>query len=474
MTLENVFVAVVLIGLVLLVGKLLRRKISVLQRLYLPSSIIGGILALLLGPQVLGALVTAVWSKDAPAAGGIWPEATLQTWSAMPGLLISVVFAGLFLGKKIPNIREIWRKAGPMVAHGQALAWGQYVVGLAVAIFLLTPVWGTSPLAGGLIEIGFEGGHGTAAGLADTFAELGFEDGADLALGLATIGVVAGVLLGTVAINWGIWRGYLSLPDADAKARPDPEAISEHEDREPLPPGATYSDKSVEPLSIHMGFVGLAIGVGWLLLQGVIQLEATLLVPLGWPELMTHIPLFPLAMIGGVIVQIGGERLGYASKIDRKLMNRISGTALDLLIVAAMATLSLAALGAHAGPLVVLAIGGILWNVFGLLVLARLLFPRDWMQYGLANFGQGMGMTVIGLLLVRMSDPKNRTGAMEAFGYKQLLFEPIVGGGLFTAASLPLIHQFGPWAVFIGTAVVMAGWLIFGLATFGRRRGNPQ
>lgn len=38
---------------------------------------------------------------------------------------------------------------------------------------------------GGLIEIGFEGGHGTAAGMADTFADLGFEEGADLALGLA-------------------------------------------------------------------------------------------------------------------------------------------------------------------------------------------------------------------------------------------------------------------------------------------------
>lgn len=56
---------------------------------------------------------------------------------------------------------------------------------------------------------------------------------------------------------------------------------------------------------------------------------------------------------------------------------------------------------------------------------------------------------------------------MEAFGYKQLLFEPIVGGGLFTAASLPLIAQFGAWPVLIGTTLVMACWLGLGLWRFG-------
>jgi glutamate:Na+ symporter, ESS family len=119
------------------------------------------------------------------------------------------------------------------------------------------------------------------------------------------------------------------------------------------------------------------------------------------------------------------------------------------------------------GPFLVLAVGGILWNLFGLMVLARMMFPENWMQNGLANFGQGMGMTVIGLLLVRMSDPHGKAGAMEAFGYKQLLFEPVVGGGLFTAASLPLIHQFGAFPVLAGVTALMIGWFVFGILRFG-------
>ncbi len=72
-----------------------------------------------------------------------------------------------------------------------------------------------------------------------------------------------------------------------------------------------------------------------------------------------------------------------------------------------------------------------------------------------------------------MADPRGRSGAMESFGYKQLLFEPVLGGGLFTAASLPLIAQFGAMPVLIGCSIVMTGWLIFGLLAFRPKKPQP-
>ena len=466
MNLDQLFVAMVLLGLLMLAGKWLRVNVALFGRLFLPSAILGGALALLLGPQGLGTLAELVLGDEAALAGGIFPESTLEIWSGLPGLLISVVFAGLFLGKIIPSPRAIWRRAGPMVAHGQTLAWGQYVVGLTLALLLLTPVFGMSPMSGALIEIGFEGGHGTAAGLADTFRELGFENGADLALALATVGVVAGVLLGTALVNWGVRTGRLEI---EAGEELDTERMAEHDEREKAPRLA--NTRSIDPLSVHLGFFALAIAIGWLILQGLIWVESVT-----WNAgddgvaLMVHIPLFPLAMIGGVLVQVALMRLGHARALDRRLINRISGAALDVLIVTALATLSLQAVGAYIGPLLILAAAGIAWNLFGFLVLAPRIFPKDWFPMGLANFGQGIGMTVIGLLLVRMADPDNRTGTMESFGYKQLLFEPVVGGGLFTALSLPLIFHFGALPVLIGCTVLMLGWLAFGLLAFGPER----
>ncbi|TVS18741.1 MAG: sodium:glutamate symporter [Planctomycetaceae bacterium] len=465
-SLNEAFWAVLIISALLLAGKLVRLRVRIFQTLYLPSSIIAGAIALLLGPEVIGRIARMVAGQEGILANGFFPQPTLDVWSQMPGLLISVVFASLFLGKSIAPPREIWRDAGPMVVHGQIIAWGQYVIGLLLVLLVLEPVWNMNPLAGALIEISFEGGHGTAAGLAETFRELGFESGADLALGLATIGVVAGVLIGTLLVNWAVRRGHLQPPGTTSLD--EQEQLAEHEERESIEAQERADAQMIDPLSVHLGYIAVAIGLGWLLHNGMMFVERLTWVPMGGPELLRHIPLFPLAMIGGVILQIVLERTGRAKRIDRKLINRVSGASLDLLIVSALATISLATLGKYVGPFLVLALAGIAWNVLAFFVLAPRLFKEHWVPYGLANFGQCMGMTVIGLLLIRMSDPGNRTGAMHSFGYKQLLFEPIVGGGLFTAASLPLIAQFGPVAVLVLTAIVMLAWLIFGLVKFGK------
>jgi glutamate:Na+ symporter, ESS family len=79
-------------------------------------------------------------------------------------------------------------------------------------------------------------------------------------------------------------------------------------------------------------------------------------------------------------------------------------------------------------------------------------------------------MTVTGLLLMRVADPPNRSGALEAFGYKQLMFEPVVGGGLFTAASLPLVAEFGAGPVLVACALLLVIWVTVGLTAFRGQR----
>lgn len=472
MNMEQIFYSLILLGILLLTGKFIRRRYNIFRKLFIPASIIGGLLGILAGQQVMGSIAGIFIKKEYWFHDGLFPEQVLQVWSSLPGLLISVVFAALFIGKKIPPLKTIWHKAGPMVAHGQTLAWGQYVIGLSLALFLFTPFWGMSPLSGTLIEISFEGGHGTAAGLGDTFKELGFADGADLALALATVGVVMGTLLGIVLINWGVRSGRIAPPGRINQE--EQEKIAELDEREIQPMDVDKYSAMTEPLSLHLALVGLAIGLGWVLHQGLMFME-NLIPGNNELELMRHVPLFPLAMIGGVFLQILLDRTGYSRHIDRKLINRISGAALDILIIAALATLSLTAISQNLVPFAILAAAGITWNLAGFLILAPLMFPKDWFARGMGNFGQCMGMTVIGLLLMRIVDPDNRTGAMESFGYKQLLFEPVVGGGLFTAASLPLVYHLGPFPVLIFTAVVTLCWLIFGLVYFRpEKKESPE
>jgi glutamate:Na+ symporter, ESS family len=87
------------------------------------------------------------------------------------------------------------------------------------------------------------------------------------------------------------------------------------------------------------------------------------------------------------------------------------------------------------------------------LVLAPRFIPLRWSERGTGDFGQGSGMVVTGLLLMRISDPDNRSQALERFGYKQRLLEPFVGG-LVTALALPLAAQLGSWPMLAGSCLL--------------------
>lgn len=463
--LVDAFFAFIAIGILILVGRWIRQRVKLFKKLYLPSSIVAGVVALLLGSGVLGAIATAIAGADSPLANGLFPERIRDVWSQSPGIFINVVFAALFLGETIPSPRDIWRKASPQVAFGQSIAWGQYAIGLLLAITVLTPIFGLDPTAGALIEIAFEGGHGTAAGMSKTFVELGFPAGAELALGLATVGIVSGVVAGTILADWGRSKGHIKV-DIDDESRQENLELThgEHPDIRAAR-ARLLRDLLIDPLSLNLGFVGLAIAIGWVILEALIRIES-----LTWGRsgilVMSYVPLFPMALIGGIIVQILMMRLGKSLLIDRTLMNRIAGVALDVTIVTALATISLAVLGENWMPFLMLSVAGIVWNVWAFLYLGPRLLPSYWFERGIGDMGQSMGVTATGILLIGMVDPDNRSGAFESFAYKQLFFEPIVGGGLFTAAAPPLIRQFGPIPILLLTTGLLAGWIVFGLYNY--------
>lgn len=183
---------------------------------------------------------------------------------------------------------------------------------------------------------------------------------------------------------------------------------------------------------------------------------------------MVYVPLFPMTLIGGIIVQLILRKLGLSALIMRSLMNNLAGLALDIVVVSALASISLQVLGSNLAPFLILSIVGITWNVFAFIYLAPRLIPSYWFERGIGDMGQSMGVTATGILLLRMVDPQNKSGAFESFAYKQLFFEPIVGGGLFTAAAPVLIAEFEPMTILVLTGILLLFWLIVGFILFGK------
>jgi ESS family glutamate:Na+ symporter len=176
-----------------------------------------------------------------------------------------------------------------------------------------------------------------------------------------------------------------------------------------------------------------------------------------------YVPLFPFAAVGGLVVQLAIERGNLNALVSRSFQERIGGVALDGVIITAFAVISLQTLRGSWLPLGILALAGIIWNVGAFLYFAPRMLPEYWFARGLGDLGQSMGVTATGILLIQMVDPQHRTGALESFSYKQLLFAPIVGGGVVTATMPALIVQFGPWPLFWVMLGFLVIWIIWGL-----------
>ncbi|MGB5136256.1 MAG: sodium:solute symporter [Prochlorococcaceae cyanobacterium] len=434
-------VAFAALGLLLALGRAIGPALG-LQRLGLPAAVVAGLLGLLIGPQ-------GPWP--------VMPEAVEALWARLPMILLTLVFGTLMLGRPLPALQQFWRPAAAQTLLGLTLGFGQFLMGALAVLLLLGPWLGVNPLMACLIEVGFEGGHGSAAVMGPIYAGLGFGEGTDLGLAMATVGLLSSTVLGGVLVVIGQRYGWLmalepvvpqaldcgaGIVDGDEPlAAPQP-AADLHQPSCPLPgPAPAREQGQAAVLLLNLGLAGLAVGIG-VLMQAALAWAAT---PLegAWRTVVDALPVYPLALAGSLLVRLALERSGLSDLASPQLQTRLGGLATDLLITAAMAGLNLSQLVHNWLPLTVLTVAGLGWNLLVVLVLARRVLPLDWFERAVIEFGQATGVAASGLLLLGMVDPDNRSEALPAFSIKQLLLQPVLAGGVVTVAAPLAVHSWG-------------------------------
>jgi ESS family glutamate:Na+ symporter len=424
-TLALIAAAFAVLGLLVAIGRAIGPALG-LQRLGLPAAVLAGLLGLLLGPY------------------GPWPvmPAPIEAlWARLPTVLLTLVFGTLLLGRPLPAIGQLWRPAAAQTLLGLTLGFGQYLVGALAVLLVLGPWLGVNPLMACLIEVGFEGGHGSAAVLGPIYADLGFSEGADLGLAMATVGLLSSTLLGGALVVLAQRRGWLMV-HLPVVAEAVAEAPLAHQPSCPLPePQDGQPPAGPGTWLVNLGLVGVAVGVGVGLLAALEwaaePLQGT------WRTVIDALPVYPLALAGSLLVRLALERSGRTALVQASQQERIGGIATDLLIAAAMAGLDLPQLARSWLPLSVLTVAGLGWNLLVVLVLARRILPIDWFERAVIEFGQATGVAASGLLLLGMADPDNRSGALPAFSVKQLLLQPVLAGGVVTVAAPLAVQTWG-------------------------------
>ena len=439
------------LSVLLVAGKILRVQIPLLQRLYLPSSIVGGILGLI--------IISSYRSHI--------PEQVISEMRSMPGFLINIIFATLFLGGGVPKVKNLASSVLPQLTLAQIVVWGQFVVGIGLAGFLLAPTFGVSKAFGNLLEMGFEGGHGTVGGMRDNFVMHGWEDGVALGITVATIGMISGIVIGMVLVNWAYSRGYIKTVRPFHKRTLHERRGIHAQTERPSAGKQTVLADSVDSLAWHIAIIGIAVLIGYGILEGLQKLEIAC-----FPDYKTRLfagfPLFPLCMLGGVILQIVTKFIKVDLLVDRAQMDRISGAALDYLALAAVATINVSVVAQNWLPLLIMCVAGLSWTVFSVLFFSPRLFKEAWFERGIAEFGQATGVTATGLLLLRTVDPHGKTIAAASFAGKQLVHEPATN--MWVAFAFALVFTVSWKLVFFISLIVLTIWLAVSFVLMRRNK----
>ncbi len=411
-----------IIGILLTLGRRLDSAMK-LERFGIPIALLVGGIAFVLGPY---------------GPFEILPFPVMDIWMQLPTPLLTLVFATLMLGRPIPSINGLWKPVASQALLGLLLGFGQYVVGGIIVLFVLLPQLGVDPLMGCILEVGFEGGHGAAAIMGESFRKLGFSEGLDLGFAMATVGLLASTVLGSFLVVLGRFFGWIVPIEHVSKI--DSEEV----------------DLIIKPfdqlrlLLYNFALIGFAIIIGIFLLYSLRNLSTHFGDII--QQVVLAFPVFPLALLGSFFIRYILEKFGKTEIVSPLLQREIGILSTDLLIITAMAGLNFPLLIRYWIPIAVLATAGLAWNLAGMFVFSRLVFREEWFERAIAEFGNATGVAASGLLLLRLADPRGTTNTLSVFSVKQLFLQPILSGGLITVIAPLFINNFGlkGWTEFCG------------------------
>jgi ESS family glutamate:Na+ symporter len=406
-------------GLLLLVGQYLRAKLGILQRLFLPASVIGGFLGLALGPNGVDILRLS------------------EAFSIYPSILIALIFAALPFASERVNLKGASGQLKDMWAFSTMATLSQWGLGVLFTVVLLQPIWPSlNPGFGAILASGFVGGHGTAAAVGETFHGLGWPEATSLAMTSATVGILSSIIGGMAWIKWGTSSGHAKFI---TRFRDLPEELRtglvKEEPRNSIGK-ETVASNSIDTLAFHFCLVCCAAVGGYFL-----STWAGKVLP------QFRLPVFCVSYVVSLVFVRGLRATGGIRYVDRKTVVHLAGGLTDILVVFGIASIKIAIVIKYALPLALLFVFGIVLCSLIFFWLGPRFFETYWFEKSLFTWGWITGVTALGITLLRIVDPENRSQALNDFALAYLFVVPIEIG----------LVAFAPQIILSGHSWLLAG-----------------
>ncbi len=394
------------LSIMLLLGVFLRVKIGIFQKYLFPSCLIGGVLGLLLINTGLVPLEVS----------------NLETF-AYHFFNLSFISVGLTRdndaqGKQASGKEMLKGPSWMALVQGvtfpiQAALGGLLIILLGFLGFKLFPTFGF------LAPLGFNEGPGQALSFGKVWEGLGFEHGATIGLAFAAIGFFFSFFVGVPLANWGIRKGYSvyapkSLPqDVLTGIVPKTQkGVSAGE--------LTMHSGNIETLAFQMALIGFIYVITYLFVKVLGMAFSPDVAKMLWGFF------FFFGLGAAILLSLLLKKIGLNHLVNPGVQRRITGWAVDFLIVATVASIQTLVIWKYLLPILIIALSNGLVTTLVVIYLGKRVWSFN-LERMVAIYGTVTGTVSSGLLLLRIVDPDFKTPVAVEIGVMNIFVLPIIG-----------------------------------------------
>ena len=390
----NILIQFGILASAILIANILRRKIPFFRKSLMPTAVLAGFLLLILR-----------------SVGILRLDGEMLEMVTYHGIAIGFIAMSLRVQKKDAGDRSsamVGAKSGAMIVSVYLV---QAIVGTVVVLLLAWTVMPTLFKAAGiLLPMGYGQGPGQANNIGGTYESLGFAGGRSFGLSIAASGYLVACIVGVIVLNILVKRGKIRrIQHEEISGSVTVDTFQDHVEM-PL-------SESLDRFSMQAAMVIFTYLLTFLLIWG-ITAGITSLSP-GAGKTVNSLLWgfnFIIGSLVAVLVKVFLSKMKRLHFMERQyqnnyLLNRISGFAFDLMIVAGIASIKLEDLSGLWLPFVLLSVAGAAATWFYLAWICKKNYPNYYYEGLMSMYGMLTGTISSGILLLREIDPEYNTPA---------------------------------------------------------------
>lgn len=432
----QILIQVGILSVTLLLANTIRRKVKFIKNSLLPTTVIGGLILLLL--------------KLIPSFNSLIDKNFME---ALTFHTLGLGFISMSLktseGKK-DNNKLVIVDTGILTVNGYLV---QGIVGLGITLLLSVTILPDLFSASGLLlPLGYGQGPGQALNFGKVYESNGFVGGASFGLTIAAVGFLFACIGGVIYLNILNRKGKLVRQNVGD----DDGYISMQEVSSPNEIPLT---ESIDKFSMQMAIVLSVYFISYLVMKLLSDLSVNYLGNFGVNTLRPLI--WGFNFLFGVIFAVLAKKimagLKKAKIMTRQypnnfLLNRISGFMFDIMIISGICAIEIDDLGSLFIPLAIICLVGGMVTIWYVRFVCNRIYPEYPNEAFFSMFGMLTGTASTGMILLREIDPKFETPAANNLVFQSI---PAMAFGFPLLLLVPMADDSKLWAVIVLLIIIV-------------------